>query len=91
MEFQDYREEMTYLRDYLNEQGYLYYVLDAPVIPDYEYDRLNRRLEELEAQHPEEVTPDSPTQRIGGKTLQGFFPYTHEVPLESLQDVFNDG
>ena len=80
---------MKYLRDYLNEQGYLYYVLDAPVIPDYEYDRLNRRLEELEAEHPEEVTPDSPTQRIGGKTLQGFAPYTHEVPLESLQDVFN--
>ena len=50
MEFQDYREEMKYLRDYLNEQGYLYYVLDAPVIPDYEYDRLNRRLEELEAE-----------------------------------------
>ena len=91
MEFKDYREEMKYLRDFLNEQGYLYYVLDAPVIPDYEYDQLNRRLEELEAQHPEEVTPDSPTQRIGGKTLQGFSPYTHEVPLESLQDVFNDG
>ena len=91
MGFQDYREEMKYLRDYLNEQGYLYYVLDAPVIPDYEYDQLNRRLEELEAQHPEEITPDSPTQRIGGKTLQGFSPYTHEAPLESLQDVFNDG
>ena len=91
MEFQDYREEMKYLRDYLNEQGYLYYVLDAPVIPDYEYDRLNRRLEELESQHPEEITLDSPTQRIGGKTLQGFSPYIHEVPLESLQDVFNDG
>ena len=91
MEFKDYREEMKYLRDYLNEQGYLYYVLDAPVISDYEYDRLNRQLEELEAQHPEEITPDSPTQRIGGKILQGFSPYTHEVPLESLQDVFNDG
>ena len=90
MEFQDYREEMKYLRDYLNEQGYLYYVLDAPVIPDYEYDRLNRRLEELEAAHPEEVTSDSPTQRIGGKTLEGFQPYIHDVPLESLQDVFND-
>ena len=89
MEFQDYREEMKYLRDYLNEQGYLYYVLDAPVIPDYEYDRLNRRLEELEAEHPEEVTHDSPTQRVGGKILEGFQPYSHEVPLESLQDVFN--
>ena len=89
MEFQDYRQEMKYLRDYLNEQGYLYYVLDAPVIPDYEYDRLNRRLEELEAQHPEEVTHDSPTQRVCGKILEGFQPYSHEVPLESLQDVFN--
>ena len=87
-EFKDYRDEMQYLRDFLNEQGYLYYVLDAPVIPDYEYDKLNRRLEELEAEHPEEVTTDSPTQRIGGKTLEGFAPYTHDVPLESLQDVF---
>ena len=85
----DYREEMKQLREFLNHQGYLYYVLDAPVIPDYEYDRLNRRLEELEAEHPEEVTPDSPTQRVGGKTLAGFQPYTHDVPLESLQDVFN--
>ncbi len=85
----DYREEMKQLREFLNHQGYLYYVLDAPVIPDYEYDRLNRRLEELEAAHPEEVTADSPTQRIGGKILSGFQPYTHDVPLESLQDVFN--
>ena len=67
----DYREEMKQLRDFLNEQSYLYYVLDAPVIPDYEYDRLNRRLEELEAEHPEEVTPDSPTQRVGGKIAGG--------------------
>ena len=85
----DYREEMKQLRDALNEHGYKYYVLDAPVISDYEYDILNRRLEELEAQHPEEITPDSPTQRIGGKTLDGFASYSHEVPLESLQDVFS--
>lgn len=85
----DYREEMKQLRDTLNENGYRYYVLDAPTMSDYEYDMLNRRLEELEAEHPEEITPDSPTQRIGGKMLQGFSPYTHEVPLESLQDVFN--
>ena len=87
----DYREEMKQLRDFLNQQSYLYYVLDAPVIPDYEYDRLNRRLEELEAEHPEEITPDSPTQRVGGKILDAFQPYAHEVPLESLQDVFNEG
>lgn len=87
----DYREEMKHLRDTLNENGYRYYVLDAPTMSDYEYDLLNRRLEELEAAHPEEITPDSPTRRIGGKTLDGFQPYTHEVPLESLQDVFNAG
>lgn len=86
----DYREEMKQLREYLNQQSYLYYVLDAPVIPDYEYDRLNRRLEELEAAHPEEITPDSPTQRVGDKILEGFQTYSHPVPLESLQDVFND-
>ena len=90
-EFADYKDELAFLRAYLTEQGYLYYVLDAPVIPDYEYDRLNRRLEELEAEHPEEITPDSPTQRVGGKILDSFQPYTHEVPLESLQDVFNEG
>lgn len=85
----DYREEIRQLRDILNENGYRYYVLDAPTMSDREYDLLNRRLEELEAAHPEEVTPDSPTQRIGGKLLEGFSTYAHEVPLESLQDVFN--
>ncbi len=87
----DYREEIRQLRDILNENGYRYYVLDAPTMSDREYDLLNRRLEELEAAHPEEITPDSPTQRIGGKLLEGFSTYTHEVPLESLQDVFNAG
>ena len=85
----DYRQEIKELRQKLNENGYRYYVLDAPTMSDHEYDMLNRRLEELEAAHPEEITPDSPTQRIGGKILQGFSPYTHEAPLESLQDVFN--
>ena len=85
----DYREEMKQLREYLNQQSYLYYVLDAPVIPDYEYDRLNRRLEELEAAHPELVTPDSPTQRVGGKVADGFQEVRHRIPLESLQDVFS--
>ena len=87
----DYRSEMAQLRQELNEAGYRYYVLDDPTMSDYDYDHKLRRLEELEAAHPEEITPDSPTQRIGGKTLQGFAPYTHEVPLESLQDVFDAG
>ena len=61
----DPREEIDGLRRTLNEHNYRYYVLDAPTIPDYEYDRLLRRLEELEGEHPELVTPDSPTQRVG--------------------------
>lgn len=85
----DYRQEMKELRDTLNAHGYRYYVLDAPIISDYEYDHLLRRLEDLEAAHPEEITPDSPTQRIGGRTLSEFEQVTHPVPLESLQDVFN--
>ena len=87
----DYRARIKELREILNENGYRYYVLDAPTMSDWEYDQLNRELEELETAHPEEITPDSPTQRIGGKLLQGFSTYTHEVPLESLQDVFDAG
>ena len=85
----DYREEMKQLRQKLNENSYLYYVLDASTMSDYEYDMLYRRLEDLEAEHPEEITPDSPTQRVGDKILEGFTEYPHPVPLESLQDVFN--
>ena len=86
----DYQQEIAQLRETLNEAGHLYYVLDAPTtMSDFEYDRLLRRLEELEAEHPEEVTPDSPTQRIGGKILSEFEEVRHDVPLESLQDVFD--
>lgn len=85
----NYREEMQQLREFLNHQGYLYYVLDAPVVPDYEYDQKLRRLEELEAQHPQDITADSPTQRVGGRLLEGFSQVRHDVPLESLQDVFS--
>ena len=85
----DYKSEMKTLRDRLNEAGYRYYVLDDPTMDDYEYDRLLRRLEELEAEHPEEITPDSPTQRVGGAALESFTQVEHPVPLESLQDVFS--
>ncbi len=81
--------EIKRLRDQLNEWSYQYYVLDQPTVPDYEYDRTLRRLEELEAEHPELVTPDSPTQRVGGEALTTFAPVPHAVPLESLQDVFS--
>lgn len=85
----DYKSEMARLRRELTEAGYRYYVLDDPTIPDYEYDQMLRRLEELEAEHPEEIVPDSPTQRIGGQALESFRQVEHPVPLESLQDVFS--
>lgn len=85
----DYKNELAQLREELSQADYRYYVLDDPTIPDYEYDQKLRRLEELEAAHPEEITPDSPTQRVGGAALESFQQLSHPVPLESLQDVFS--
>ncbi len=81
--------EIQSLRRELEQAGYEYYVLDKPTMSDYDYDHKLRRLEELEAAHPEAVTPDSPTQRVGGKPLDSFQQVVHRVPLESLQDVFD--
>ena len=66
------------------------FVEDAPEIDDFEYDRLYRRLETMEAEHPELVTPDSPTQKVGASALNTFAPVTHEVPMESLHDSFSE-
>ena len=85
----DYRGEIKELREKLNENARLYYTLDASTMSDYEYDRLYRRLQELEAAHPEEITPDSPTQRVGDAVLNDFAEVRHPVPLESLEDVFD--
>jgi len=85
----DFREEIARLRAELELHNYNYYVKDAPTISDFEFDRMLRRLEELEGEHPELITPDSPTQRVGGKPVEGFAPVEHLVPLESLQDVFD--
>lgn len=81
--------EIQQLRRELIQAGHEYYVLDAPIMSDYDYDHKLRRLEELEARHPEAITPDSPTQRVGGEAVSSFAPVTHRVPLESLQDVFD--
>ena len=81
--------ELEALRRELTRAGYEYYVLDKPTMSDYDYDHKLRRLEELEAAYPELVTPDSPTQRVGGQALEAFTQVTHRVPLESLQDVFD--
>lgn len=85
----DYREEIRQLRDTLNENARLYYTLDASTMSDYEYDHLYRRLQDLEREHPEEITPDSPTQRVGDQSLNDFAKVAHPVPLESLEDVFD--
>ncbi len=77
------------LRAQLSHHAYLYYALDRPEISDYRYDELMRELETIEAEHPELVTPDSPTRRVGARPVEGFDPVTHEVQMESLQDAFS--
>ena len=79
-------EELTKL---LNDAGYRYYVLDDPTMPDFEYDRMLRELEDLEKANPELALPDSPTKRVGGQAVNTFGEVTHAVPLMSLQDVFS--
>ena len=78
------------LRQKIDELSYQYYTLDKPTMTDYEYDMLYRELENIEKAHPEWVTPDSPTQRVGSKISGGFEKYTHDRPMLSLGDVFND-
>jgi len=73
------------LREQLHHHGHQYYVLDAPTIPDAEYDRLFKELQALEAAHPELLTPDSPTQRVGGKPLESFASVKHVVPMLSIR------
>ena len=85
----DVQKEILQLRKEINHHSKLYYVYDAPVISDYDFDMLMQRLKTLEAEHPELVTPDSPTQRVGGQVLSQFTPVHHQVPLESLTDVFS--
>ncbi|MDP4109960.1 MAG: NAD-dependent DNA ligase LigA, partial [Bacillota bacterium] len=85
----DYREEISELRRKLEYHSRKYYIEDTPEIADYEFDGMMRRLSELEALHPELITPDSPTQRVGGAKSAAFSPVSFEVPMESLQDVFS--
>ena len=85
----DAKERIQELTNILTEANYRYYVLDDPKIQDFEYDRLLRELEELEQANPQYISPDSPTQRVGGAALSKFEKYTHPVPLMSLQDVFS--
>src|SRR3954454_19808993 len=83
--------EIEKLREELHHHEYQYYVLDQPEITDSEYDSLMRSLQALEAEHPEFLTADSPTQRIGGKPREGFIKVRHSSPMLSLDNALNEG
>jgi DNA ligase (NAD+) len=82
-------ERIAALREQIHHHNYRYYVLDSPEISDAEYDRLMRELADLEAEHPELVTPDSPTQRVGAPPAEAFESFRHRVPMLSLSNCFS--
>ncbi|MDC0011504.1 NAD-dependent DNA ligase LigA, partial [Porticoccaceae bacterium] len=84
------RAEYEQLKDELNQHNHSYYVLDEPTIPDSEYDRSMRRLQEIEQQYPELLSDDSPSQRVGGAPLPSFSQVSHAVPMLSLDNAFSD-
>src|SRR5215813_13380964 len=85
----DVEREAAELRTEIDRHNRLYYVDAAPEISDREFDRLLKRLEQLEAEHPELITPDSPTQRVGGEPLEEFETVTHAVPMLSIENTYN--
>ena len=89
MELEEAKKQVKELREQLEYHSRKYYDDDSPEITDYEYDMMNNRLKALEKQFPELITPDSVTQKVGGHVKEGFKQVVHEVPLQSLQDVFS--
>lgn len=89
MDLQNAEKKINELRTLLNQYNYEYYVLDNPTVPDAEYDRLYRELVQLEEKHPELISPDSPTQRVGGQVLDMFKKVQHESPMLSLGNAFS--
>lgn len=83
-------ERAAWLRQELERANHAYYVLDQPDLLDAEYDRLFRELQQIEAEHPDFITPDSPTQRVGGEAADGFTPVLHDAPMLSLNNGFSD-
>jgi DNA ligase (NAD+) len=82
--------EIERLRAEIREHERRYYVLDEPTISDAEFDRLMRRLQELERQHPDRITPDSPTQRVGGRPAEGFPTHRFARPMQSLENAYSE-
>ena len=89
MELEQAKTEVKELREKLEYYAKLYYDMDNPAITDYEYDMMMNRLKALEKEFPELVTRDSLTQKVGGHVKEGFKQVVHEVPLQSLQDIFS--
>ena len=87
---EDVIEQLTSLRNLIRHHEYCYYVLDAPEIPDSEYDKLIKQLQKIEQQYPNLITTDSPTQRVGGAALSQFASIKHELPMLSLDNVFDE-
>ena len=83
-------ERLIEIKKLLNEYNYQYYVLDNPSVSDQEYDRLMQELQAIENQHPEWLTADSPSQRVGGQVLDSFTKITHERMMLSLGNIFNE-
>jgi len=83
-------QRIAELRTEINHHNYLYYVMDAPELPDVEYDRLLRELQSIEQLHPELIVPESPTQRVGGEPIAAFGQIQHQVPMLSLDNAFSD-
>ena len=86
----DFADRILEIREDINDHNFRYYVLSDPIISDSEYDILLRELETLEANHPELITPDSPTQRIGTAPLAEFGTIQHTLPMQSLSNAMND-
>jgi len=83
------KKNIEQLREEINTHNYKYYVENSPTISDYEFDQLLKKLEDLEKQFPDLVTPDSPTQRVGGEPVEGFESAEHKVPMLSLANTYN--
>ena len=89
MDFKEAKKRASQLTKEIRHHNELYYNQDAPEISDFEYDALTRELKKIEKEYPELITPDSPTQKVGGAAQSLFSPVVHAVRMESLQDVFS--
>ena len=84
------KDRIEQLRQQINEHDYRYYVDNKPTISDAQYDKLFKELQDLEHKHPDLITPDSPTQRVSGKPVDGFANVPHSIPMLSIDNTYNE-